>query len=222
MSVAFKSNGVISMGELRDYFSLGTGVISASNLRGITSGIAFTGQLGLGSFYGKRNLNITSTTMAFNIGTAGIAPWNGSFADPAAQWLWVDSNWGQKNTNVNYNLFQINYTNATDSNITGTLYYNGDNLTYASHNKLALNGGAIYTGGSPNWSTMTSSAVTILPGKNLFEFVVRNLTVGYAGLIFFLNANGSNILRSDNVNALLSNCSRTYVGGSSGNPISIV
>lgn len=217
---AFKQTGSIGMDELRSHWGLGNGLVTASNLLGITAGIAVTGPMELRSFYGKRNLNITSTTLATNIGAGGMAPWGGSFSDPSAQWLWRDANY--LSADALYTLFQINYTNRTTSDQSGTLYYLGDNYTYASHNKVALNGGSTYTGGLPNWSTPASAAVTIPPGKNLFEFVVRNEGAGNpAGLIFFMSVGGSWVMRSDNVNTLLPNCTRTYVGGTSASVISI-
>jgi hypothetical protein len=93
---------------------------------------------------------------------------------------------------------------------------------------VSLNGGAIYTGGSPNWATLTSARVTLPPGRNLFEFVVRNEGAGNpAGLIFFLQADPQTsvprnfIMRSDNVNALLPSSGRTFIGGTSTTPITV-
>lgn len=57
------ATGTLSFSELRNYFNLGSGGIAASQLRGIT------GELKVSAFYGKRNLEITSTILANNIAT---------------------------------------------------------------------------------------------------------------------------------------------------------
>jgi len=214
------------MDELRSFFGFGTsGPISFSQLQGITAGISTSGPIGFNAFYGKRNLNITSSTLAANLGTVGMSPWGGTWTDPSAQWLWrPGANYMlEDSTRV---LFQINYTNTTNANMSGTIYYTADNFVYASHNKVAINGGAVFTGASIGgvWSNLQTATVTLLPGKNLFEFVGYNdATNGAnpAGMVFFLIVNSTVVMRSDNVNTLLANSSRTYIGGTSTGAITI-
>jgi hypothetical protein len=112
---------------MRSYFGLGGGIISASQLRGVTAGISTLGSMNVSSFYGKRNLEITSTTLATNVAAGGGGPWGGAFIDTAAHWVWRPGQDYQVADNL-YSLFQIHYVNTTEANITVTLHYTQGNF----------------------------------------------------------------------------------------------
>jgi len=127
------------------------------------------------------NFSYDSTVVpVFVIGNYGIAPWasNNLFPDKTGQWIWYSCN---SNSNAPTDsspvTIQYLYTNNTGIQIKATLYIIIDNFCDLYINKIAIK-----TGLSGGWGgTIPTVPITILPGKNLFEFKVKNSS-GPAGL----------------------------------------
>lgn len=160
---------------------------------------------------------ITSTTLAYTIDTASSEPiWGVPTPDPNTRWMWRDAAWNP--SDGLYSHFQVSYTNTTGSNISATLYYLADNYIKVSCNKVLLTG--YVAGGTPNWATPFSSSITLVPGRNIIEFVAYNIG-GPGAMMYCVQVGGTTIMRSDNVGILFPNSSRLYVAGASGSDITI-
>jgi hypothetical protein len=205
--MVLQTTGAISILDIMNEFGL-SGTKSLGDLYGITAGVNSIGSIDLNTFYSKRNFNITSTTLANDLGAYNMGPWNGSHADTAARFIWNTAG-AASSANGDYILFQITYNNTSGANKSATFYALADNWMRAYLNKsLILNDFA-----PSSWSGVCTVSCTLLQGKNLLEIVAWNSgSANPAGLIFYVSSGGSYIMRSDNASATpLTNSSKTYV-----------
>ncbi len=172
--------------------------VSFSNLYGKTAGIVVSGEMSIGSFRSKRNLSPTFTTAATQLGTPVLSPWNASYADNTAQYIWNDVN-ATSATAGGYVTFQRTYYNNTNTSIAAVCYGASDNSAVFYLNKSLIH---------PNmdgWPSVIASNCTLLSGSNLLEFVAYNAPFGGgsganpACLYYYVrNSSNNTILRSDN------------------------
>lgn len=205
--MVLQSSGAISFLDIMNEFGL-TGTKSMNDLYGISAGVKTSGSIDLNTFYSKRNFNITSSTLANDLGAYNMAPWNGSHADVAARFIWNTAG-AASSANADYVLFQITYNNTSGTNKSATFYALADNWMRAYLNKsLILNNFA-----PSSWSGVCAINCTLLQGKNLLEIVAWNSgSANPAGLIFYVSSDGVYIMRSDNASTTpLTNSSKTYV-----------
>lgn len=205
--MVLQTTGAISILDIMNEFGL-SGTQSLGNLYGITAGVSSIGSIDLNTFYSKRNFNITSSTLANDLGAYNMAPWRGTHADTSARFMWNTAG-AAGSANADYVLYQITYNNTSGANMSATFYALADNVMRAYLNKsLILNDFSPQT-----WSSVCTVNCTLLQGKNLFEIVAWNTgSANPAGLIFYVSSGGTYIMRSDNFSATpLANSSKTYV-----------
>lgn len=205
--MVLQSSGAISFLDIMNEFGL-SGAKSMNDLYGLSAGVNVSGSIDFNTFYSKRNINITSSTLANDLGAYNMGPWSGSHADTAARFIWNTAG-AQSSANGDYILFQITYNNTSGANKSATFYALADNWMRAYLNKsLILND---YQ--PPSWSGVCTVSCTLLQGKNLLEIVAWNSgSANPAGLIFYVSSGGVYIMRSDNASTTpLTNSSKTYV-----------
>lgn len=196
------SNRPVSMNELRQIIGSNAGPISMSQVYGRFLGVSSSGNIGISDIIGKPvNVGVTPTKTSNTFVTtphpAWIAP--SSFTTPSASWIWYTSNASTSApTDIVPKVFEKVIYQSNNSSINAHIYYAVDNMLQISLNRT-------YIGGSTaGYNYVTSNAITLLPGSNLFEFYLTNLYVSPAGFIYSVLDTNNNVLAISDSNTLFS------------------
>ncbi len=213
--MVLQSSGQISIKDIATEFGISSNSqISVNSLYGKSAGVPVSGTFNLSNLWSKRDLKVTLTTKAADLGGNGIAPWNVTHADSGVRFLWNNAN-GTGGTEPGWVLFQSTYFNSNNSSASVNFNFAADNDGFVYVNKSLING----AGGYGGWFAPAQSTDTVfLSGSNLIEIAARNLpepppnSNNPACILYYVKSASNNIiLRSDNNSASpLVNTSFTY------------
>lgn len=114
----------------------------------------------------------TNSVQVYSTGTYGIAPWgtDNTYPDRTAQWIWYTQRSNVDSPTNKPVTIQYLYANTLHIQINGKLHIMIDNScdVYLNKTKIASD---IKGGWDGKWSQVN---FTVLPGENLFEFMVKN------------------------------------------------
>jgi hypothetical protein len=110
--MVLQSSGSISCTDVvRELGISSNSAFSYSNLYGSFPGINVSGTLSSSNLYTKRNIQLTYSNLAYDLGGAGISPWNVTLADSNARFVWNVSTARTIAPGGSWALFQSTYFN---------------------------------------------------------------------------------------------------------------